>query len=202
MNEKALKIIRDLYDEFEKEENNLKVQYDNNSSKIEEMEENILSFMKNEDIDYKVFSPRSIVSTNKDKIEHLREEKEDVEKNNKSVLKQMKYYSEKTKKLEHLLSLFQNDNDVDETEQISANKVDEKIVEKVSEVDDSKIIVEQKEFFPVKNTVLTSSLQDELERVNHKLELCSRFIDNDSIRTKIEIKEAMRNLSDIITSIK
>lgn len=202
MNEKALKIIRDLYDEFEKEENNLKVQYDNNSSKIEEMEENILSFMKNEDIDYKVFSPRSIVSTNKDKIEHLREEKEDVEKNNKSVLKQMKYYSEKTKKLEHLLSLFQNDNDVDETEQISANKVDEKIVEKVSEVDDSKIIVEQKEFFPVKNTVLTSFLQDELERVNHKLELCSRFIDNDSIRTKIEIKEAMRNLSDIITSIK
>lgn len=226
MNEEALKIIRDLYDEFEKEENSLKVQHDNNSSKIEELEENILSLMKNEDIDYKVFSPRSIVSTNKEKIENLRKEKEDAEKSNKSVLKQMRYYSEKTEKLEYLLGLFKSekDTDIDETELRSVdtntniNTVNEKSTEKYSDSKDTidskeddvkenvkeniKDIVEQKELSSVKSTVLTSSLQEELERVNHKLELCSKFVDTDSIRTKIEIKDAMRNLSDIILSIK
>jgi len=186
--DEAEKIIDELYNEFSKEEINLKLQADNNSSKIEELEENILQFMKNDDIDYKVFSPRTVVNVNAGKIDGLRTEKNELEKINKNVLKQLKYYSEKTKKLEQLKKLLKKEDSLE------------------IESEEETIISEPKPMVKIKKpsgqSIFEISLPNDLKKISHKLELCIKFIDNDTVRAKIELKNMIKNLEDLITSVK
>lgn len=191
LQEEAEKMIRELFEEFSKEEIRLKLMHDNNSSKIGELEENILQLARNEDIDYRFFSPRNIVSNNKEKTDQLRDEKESLEKSNKSVFKQMTYYKEKADKLNQIKNILDRTNEDSINNNVNPiNKEEKKVtrIKKIEKASENKSIIEV-------------SLPVELERINHKLELCSKFIENDLVRTKIEIKDIMKNLDDIIISI-
>lgn len=191
--EEAISIINELFGEFNKEEVRLKLLHDNNSSKIEELEENVMQLTRNEDIDYRFFSPRNIVSTNKEKADGLREKIADLERSNKSVFKQMMYYKEKVEKLEKLKVLLgklwnKEENLLVESKSEEKEEIDENVTEVEIEKEGPKSIIE-------------ISLPSELRKVNHKLELCSKFIDNDPIRTKVELKSIIRNLEDMIAAI-
>ena len=63
----AMNIINDLYDEFRKEATKLKIKYDNNCAKLEEMDQQIRLMAKTEDVEMRVFSPRRNISTENDK---------------------------------------------------------------------------------------------------------------------------------------
>ncbi|MFT3983137.1 MAG: hypothetical protein QM697_04485 [Lachnospiraceae bacterium] len=165
------KIIDELFEEFNREEIRLKLLHDNNSSKIGELEETILQLTKSEDIDYGIFSPRNIVSTNKEKMNDLQKDKEKLIKFNDSIYEQMNYYKEKVKKLEQLCSLFK-------TESLEEN---------------IKPLYQDSE-----NSLINVFVFDELKKVNHKLELCSKIIDNDPVRTKMELRYIMKKIDDII----
>lgn len=102
-NNDAIKITQDLIDEFRKIEAEYKVEYDNNIARIEEIDTNIALHEKNDDIDFKVFSPRNVTSAMREKITKLNHSKDDVEKDNKQLLEQIKCYSERIGKLERLL---------------------------------------------------------------------------------------------------
>ncbi len=221
LREEAEKIVDELFREFNKEEIRLKLLHDNNSSKIEELEENILQLTRNEDIDYRFFSPRNIVSTNKEKIDGLREEKADLEKSSKSVFKQMTYYKEKADKLEQLKLLLEKVWDEEElqTECETGTEEDAKKmnvgVAAIKEnadgdvIKDKDVIKDNENGNIVKNSInerskksiIEVSLPSDLKTINHKLELCSKFIDNDPVRTKVELKSIIRNLDDMIVSI-
>ncbi len=170
-NRKSQKIVDELFIEFSKEEIRLKLLHDNNSSKIGELEENILQLAKNEDIDYGIFSPRNIVSTNKEKINDLQTEKEKLIKFNETVYEQMIYYNEKVKKLEQLGSLMKTE-------------LPEEIIKPLYQDDENSFI-----------NVFTF---DDFQKINHRLELCSKFIDSDPVRTKLELKSIMKKIDDMI----
>lgn len=193
--QEAEKMIRELFEEFSKEGIRLKLLQDNNSSKIGELEENILQLTKNEDVDYRFFSPRNVVSNNKGKIDDLRDEKEDLQKSNKSIFKQMTYYKEKADKLEQIKNLLERtvDDRINKNVKLDSIDQEEKEVNTFKTIEDVKV--------SEKKSVIEASLPSELERINHKLDLCGKFIENDPVRAKIEIKSIMRNLDDIIISI-
>lgn len=108
INNEAYTISKELYDEFNKIELEYKIKYDNNLSLLEEIDGNIAIFKNNEDVDFKVFSPRNLVSSNHEKIKNLYAEKEKLEIENNELLKQIKYYSERTNKLSRLLDILNN----------------------------------------------------------------------------------------------
>lgn len=98
-------IINELYNEFKAEEQKLSQIYDSNSVKVDELEHRISNSKKNEDVDYKVFSPRNISTVNSEKIIELENEKNILEKELSFTSKQLKYYSDKAGKLEKVLEL-------------------------------------------------------------------------------------------------
>lgn len=125
-------IVLDLLSEFEKEEGKLQAEYDDNVARILEIEKNIHNYKENEDVDFQVFSPRKIDNQNEDKIVAMNKEKENIELTNKSLYRQIKYYSEKTDKLKEILNVIEEDRSFSISE-VSAiddiSEVDSKILE-------------------------------------------------------------------------
>lgn len=128
-------IVKDLLSEFDKESGKLQAEYDDNAVRIIEIEENIHNYKENEDIDFQVFSPRKIDNQNEEKIEAMRREKESIEEINKSLYRQIKYYTDKKDKLNEILEVIEEDRDMpisidkEEKQEDDIISVDKKILE-------------------------------------------------------------------------
>lgn len=109
--EKVNKIIIDLLLEFQNEQNRIQVLYDNGTSRLAELEEDIISYKDSEDVDFKVFSPRNVSTLNEDKLLSMDREKSDIEASNKELNTQLSYYSEKVEKLRTVLSILDDNKD-------------------------------------------------------------------------------------------
>lgn len=128
-------IVKELLAEFEKESSKLQTEYDDNVARILEIEENIHNYKENEDVDFQVFSPRKIDNQNEAKIENMNKEKENIELSNKSLYRQIKYYSDKKDKLNEILKVIDEDRQMpglslseEKKEMDDITHVDEKIL--------------------------------------------------------------------------
>lgn len=224
-------IVLDLLSEFEKESGKLQIEYDDNVARILEIEENIHNYRENEDIDFQVFSPRKIDNQNEEKIERMNKEKESIELTNKSLYRQIKYYSDKTGKLKEILNVINESREESELEnsiniQDDITKVDEKILEYYDSIvegdtDNSypeepenigkevrsgwRIIKEELDNPIVKinnNDVDDSAVIEDLRVISNKLERESRAIDEDYLRTKEEIKSVLQDINSILDNLK
>lgn len=118
------KIIIDLLLEFQNEQNRLQVMYDNGTSRLLELEEDIVSYKDTEDVDFKVFSPRNVSNLSEEKLMAMDREKTNIEDGNKELLKQLKYYNDKVEKLRTVLTIL-DETEIDNTEYISTNNEEE-----------------------------------------------------------------------------
>lgn len=196
-------IVIDLLMEFQKEQNRLQIIYDNGSSRISEIEENIVNYKETEDVDFKVFSPRNISTLNEDKLESMDREKLTLMESNKEILKQLKYYNEKVEKLRIIQMIIGTDENEDSDFDYRDESIDD--VQKVdtneiNDTDSTKNSIDINEL--VDNEFDKQSFINDLERLSHKMEISSKLIDNDIYRTKIELKSMKSNLDEIINSLK
>lgn len=204
-------IVKDLLSEFDKESGKLQSEYDDNVARILEIEENIHNYKENEDIDFQVFSPRKIDNQNEEKIATMQREKESIEEINKSLYRQIKYYSDKKDKLNEILSVIEEDR---ESEQISSfddiTKVDEKILEyydKVVNEDDEEDYPEEPENIgkEVKSgwRLIKEELDspiDSLINVNNEEDDNTEIIEN-LTQIKQEINLVLSNINDMLEKI-
>lgn len=224
-------IINDLLSEFEKEGGKLQAEYDDNAVRIIEIEENIHNFKENEDIDFKVFSPRKIDNKNEEKINALRSEMQNVELANKSLFRQLRYYSDKIEKLNEILTIIKEDKGDDEVTQISAlddiTNVDEKIlayydsiakddeddIEEKYQIKESEVrsgwkIIKEELNTPIETLSKEAdydnpdAVVDSLISITDKLEKESKAIDDDYFRTKEEIRSIMNSINDVLDKLK
>lgn len=189
--EQISNIVVDLLMEFQKEQNRLQVIFDNGTSRITEIEEDIVNYKETEDVDFKVFSPRNISTLNEEKLESMDREKLTLIESNKEIFKQLKYYNEKVEKLRIIQSIIDSDINEDiKNENEVEIEIDNNIKHSidVSEIVDNEF--DKKEFI------------SDLERLSHRAEICYKLIDNDIYRTKIEIKSIKSNLDEIIDVLK
>lgn len=196
-------IVIDLLMEFQKEQNRLQIIYDNGSSRISEIEENIVNYKETEDVDFKVFSPRNISTLNEDKLESMDREKLTLMESNKEILKQLKYYNEKVEKLRTIQMIIgteeneksdfdYKDESIDDIQKVDTNEI--------NDTDSTKTSIDINEL--IDNEFDKQSFINDLERLSHKMEISSKLIDNDIYRTKIELKSMKSNLDEIINSLK
>lgn len=102
-------IVSNLLNEFADEESRLHEIVSENTIKMEEIEQQINNFRKNENIDFKVFSPREVSGVNNEKINALMSEKDKYSQIVNEAKRQLNYYSGKTDRLSRVLDVLEEE---------------------------------------------------------------------------------------------
>lgn len=223
----ACDILLKLEQEFATEEAKLSDVSNEHAMKIDELDQQITTFRRNEDVDFRVFSPRNLSTVTSDKIKSLEEDKKQLEREKKEADKQLRYYSGKTEMISRVLELLRSGlkEESDEDSLTVRNSINpfsfldedqDSVVEFEDETDDIAAL-----FAPVRSEEETVSEKvssteksadrnevsfvesvgvpvDEVERVCHKVEFCEKIISNDGIRAKLEIKNIVADLKELI----
>ena len=225
----ACDILLKLEQEFSVEESRLSEISNEHAMRIDELDQQISVSRRNEDVDFRVFSPRNVSTGTSDKIKLLENEKKQLEREKKDADKQLRYYSGKTEMIGRVLALLRGDlkeeseedsvtlkkssnpfsfldEDVDTVEEVVEDKVDsvaalfkeanEKIKEDLLESMDEEPVVSKPDVSPSSSS--SGVPVDEVERVCHKVEFCGKIISNDGVRAKLEIKNIVADLKDLI----
>lgn len=177
MNDNKANVLKEIYDsllEIQQEENEI---IQNNSNRIREIEV-YLDSIKDEP-DRLVFSPRSTENLLFDKIKDLKNEKENLENDNRIHYQKFNRYDVYIKKLEQLLIC------------VSLNKYDDRKILEMQEKDRQRIARELHD----------SSVQN-LTHLIHMIELSSMFIDKDPIRAKLELENCIKILKSTVDEIR
>lgn len=248
----ACDILLELEKEFAGEESKLADVSNERYIKIEEIEHQILTLRRNEDVDFRVFSPRNTSTVNSEKIRSLEEEKKNLEREKKDADRQLGYYSGKTEKINKVIRLLRGElgddtheenltvkksrnpfaflEDIIEEQERAEKEIDTKDVEDTED----RIILEDAEESPISRLInekimedLSSAAEeseestdqeeteevagtpvvevkgggvpvDEVERVCHKVEFSAKIINNDHVRARMELKEIISELKEII----
>ena len=230
----ACDILIKLKQEFSTEESKLSEISGEHAVKIDELDQQITTFRRNEDVDFRVFSPRNVTTGTSDKIKALESEKKQLEREKKEADKQLRYYSGKTEMIGRVLNLLRGDlieeseddsvtvrksrnpfafldEEVDKDEVIEDKQYDNvaalfrQSVHPVKDEDaeEATVIVETEDEAETKNSSSSGRSDngvpvDEVERVCHKVEFCEKIISNDGVRAKLEIKNIVADLKDLI----
>lgn len=200
------KYVNDLLAEFEFEEDKLRIEHEDMSARIMEINENIHNYHENEDVNLQVFSPRKVDNKNEARLDSLTAEKESIELDIRSLLKQVKYYTDKTDKLKRILELIDLDNVEESTDSDYADSDDdpsETITVKTQSNFSSFMNGLSEDLEKEEKRIIANSeqLKDDLLRVAHKIDFCNKIIDNDMFRTKMELKSIKDSVDEIIENI-
>lgn len=209
----ACDILIKLEQEFSTEESKLSEVSNDHAIRIDELDQQISTFRRNEDVDFRVFSPRNVSTGTSEKISALEDEKKLLEREKREADKQLKYYSGKTEMIGKVLTLLRGDLKEESSEDSSTvimsrnpfaflDEPTENVDDTIDTgVDDS----EEKSNDIVENEESNNSVNnyngvpvDEVERVCHKVEFCCKIISNDGIRAKLEIKNIVDELKELI----
>ena len=170
-----LQQIKDSYFEekhaLEKQLNLLEIQLKENTGMIKMLEET-------NDSCYELFTPRNVNSKNKAKINELIEEQKSINESIDNLKNSIKEYSSKIEQLDQIVE--------EENREIE-------IVQEYTEAMTQQNIVSDDEKKSSEDNLL-----DGIKNVLNRVELCSRLIDIDPVRCRLELSSVMKILTDLI----
>ena len=170
-----LQQIKDSYFEqkhaLEKQLNLLEIQLKENTGMIKMLEET-------NDSCYELFTPRNVNSKNKAKINELMEEQKSINESIENLKNSIKEYSSKIEQLDQIVE--------EENREIE-------IVQEYTEAMTQQNIVSDDEKESSEDNLL-----DGIKNVLKRVELCSRLIDIDPVRCRLELSSVMKILTDLI----
>lgn len=170
-----LQQIKDSYFEekhaLEKQLNLLEIQLKENTGMIKMLEET-------NDSCYELFTPRNVNSKNKAKINELIEEQKSINESIDNLKNSIKEYSSKIEQLDQIVE--------EENREIE-------IVQEYTEAMTQQNIVSEDEKESSEDNLL-----DSIKNILNRVELCSRLIDIDPVRCRLELSSVMKILTDLI----
>ena len=170
-----LQQIKDSYFEqkhaLEKQLNLLEIQLKENTGMIKMLEET-------NDSCYELFTPRNVNSKNKAKINELMEEQKSINESIENLKNSIKEYSSKIEQLDQIVE--------EENREIE-------IVQEYTEAMTQQNIVSDDEKESSEDNLL-----DGMKNILNRVELCSRLIDIDPVRCRLELGSVMKILTDLI----
>lgn len=170
-----LQQIKDSYFEqkhgLEKQLNLLEIQLKENIGMIKMLEET-------NDSCYELFTSRNVNSKNKAKINELMEEQKTINESIENLKNSIKEYSSKIEQLDQIVE--------EENREIE-------IVQEYTEAMTQQNIVSDDEKESSEDNLL-----DGMKNILNRVELCSRLIDIDPVRCRLELGSVMKILTDLI----
>lgn len=180
--------VNDLYKGVKNKDTSLELELREIETKLNQMKVNI-------DFAYEAFSPNSDKNEFlNDEIEHLELKKNQLLVEQEEVQKEMERYQIKLNKLDEVLKK------VNET--LVEDKIEDKIEKKVNEICCNKLFQEQE----IERQRIASDLHDTvvqmLTGLIHKIEFCTKVMDVDPIRVKLEMQLINTTIRDSINGIR
>lgn len=183
-------------EKLQKEYMEQKISIDKSMSDLQlRLKENI-EFIKllEEDMNrnYESFSPRQMISRNKEQIEELKKQQKDILLETDKVKEEQSYIIQKIDELNSVLKVAKtSDAKLKELELAEKDEVD-------NELQRLNLLEIQEEERQRISRELHDSTAQNLTSLVHKTELCTKLIDMDSIRCKLELISMARTLREIV----
>ncbi len=196
--EELRKTLRELF----RERQRLQAQMDENSLSIQEAQCFTKKILDKEDEDFKVFSPRKIEDIYKTELEQYSARKVSLEKQNERL-------SVERNKLDSMIYLFKKiEEESRDTDEESVNSVQEADTcsRKTNDADLREknltaIHFQEEDRRRIARDLHDTALQD-LTHLIHKIELSSKFIDQDPVRAKLELSAVGKEMKKVIDEIR
>jgi two-component system sensor histidine kinase DegS len=190
MNSASYDIILDLLSNLKIEFKELKSTIDHNNTRISEIENYISSCLNEEDLSYKVFSPRNVETVHKNEFESLRSEADSLQELNFNMYERLDILQSQINQLQTVLN-FEKDSEkrignIDPHFKLNSFGI---------------IKIQEKERRRIARDLHDSSLQN-LAFTIQKLDLASLYIDQDPLRAKLELSVISKGIRDIIEDIR
>lgn len=173
----ANEMYQNLLDEAEE----IKSKINENLMHISEIDEYLRSIYKQEDEDFKVFSPRNVEHIYKEDIENHKSNKYKLENDNKVLYSRLNKTNAYMEGLQEVLH------------------VEPFVAQKHNDL--YGLDIQEKERQRIARDLHDTSLQN-LTHLVHKLELASMYIDKDPLQAKLELATISKNLKDVIEEIR
>jgi hypothetical protein len=173
------RVLQELY----KIKDHLQSQIDENTVRIKEVQNYTQGILSKEEEDFKVFSPRKVENTYKKELEESRLKQADYENQENQLLG-------KREKLNALINVMQ--------------KIAEEDRPTVSDVQKPNSLPKKKTHKheqPVDDKGLLEDISQQLNHLIDKIEVSTKFVIHDPVRTKTELKLVNENLKKIIHEI-
>lgn len=171
-----LQQIKDSYIEekyaLEKQLSLLEIQLKENIGMIQMLEET-------NDSCYELFTPRNVNSKNKAKINELMEEQKGINESIENLKISIKEYSDKIEQLDQIVK--EENREMEIVREYTEAMTQQNIVSDYEEIESSE-----------------DNLLDGMKDILNRVELCSRLIDIDPIRCRLELSSVMKILTDLI----
>jgi len=171
-----LQQIKDFYFEqkhaLEKQLNLLEIQLKENTGMIKMLEET-------NDSCYELFTPRNVNSKNKAKINELMEEQKSINESIENLKNSIKEYSSKIEQLDQIVE--EENREIEIVQEYTETMSQQNIVSEDEKIESSE-----------------DNLLDGMKNILNRVELCSRLIDIDPVRCRLELSSVMKILTDLI----
>lgn len=193
--------LKEMYDSFFYDRQELKAKLDSNLSTICGIDNYLESIEEREEVDYKFFSPRSITNVYKEDIENKKIERKKLENENQYYYEKISVLDSRIQTISSLLNSIEN-SVVFDTE-VKSDKKDIILSTNKSEIDKRLYVldIQEKERQRIARDLHDTSLQN-LAHLIHKIELSSKYMDQDIIRAKLELATVNKDLKTIIQEIR
>lgn len=178
MNKEKISVLQDIYDRCLKDRIDIKESIQKTTDRLSEIELYLSTIEEDKEFDLKVFSPRKseVLLKDKERVIQYQEEKQKLENRRREQNSKLNQLDIQIEQLELLIKNF--------------NETRFKIID-----------VQEKERQRIARELHDSTVQN-LTHLIHKIELSSMFIDQDKIRSKLELESCIKILKTSIEEIR
>lgn len=197
MNEGKKELLSKVIEEMEEDKKSVQRDLNRNLDRIAEINVYLKSLLDKEDSDFKVFSPRNIESIYSEQIATCNSEKNSLELENRDYYAKINKFNTLLEKLYKASSVEEEDTNKSccENNEIKNNDNDVKYRARDS------ILSQEAERQRIARDLHDISLQN-LTAIIHKVELASMYVNQDPIRTKLELSTISNSLKETINEIR
>lgn len=181
-----ISFLENLQNDYLKEKLDIEKQISNLKIQLKENVEFIKLLEDTDDPNYQSFTPREINTKNKNKILSLRDEQHTLQKSLEEVIQR---YSENVKKLDEVSDI------IKAAKKFFMESNHDKLQDKLYGI--TLLEARENERQRISRELHDSTVQN-LTGLVHKTELCSKLVDMDAIRCKLELNMMSKTLREII----
>ena len=182
MSNNSIAVLKELYDDIVSAKAELQDMLQNNLNRLEEISVFFDTIEKGQSFDSKFFSPRNAENLNRDKVAACQAKREHLLQKNDDYRKRIEKYDRQLNEITKVMKSVSEDGKYQ--------------CKKLTVLD-----IQEKERTRIARELHDSSLQN-LTHIIHEIELSSKFIDQDSIRAKLELASCSQNLKRTINEIR